>query len=78
MRGLRRKLEELERRVGVQRSNVIATWEDYGRALHAGTLEESEYTPAMEREIQRLYIQKVEELIRSKRVVPERFMIPRS
>jgi hypothetical protein len=64
---LRRRLERLESQLGQSRSNVVATWQDYGRALAHGWLSEATLTPAMDRAVRDLLEEKALAYIRSKR-----------
>ena len=64
---LRRRLERLESQVGLRRSNVVATWEDYGRALAHGWLSDAKLTPAMDRAVRDLLGERALAYIRSKR-----------
>ncbi len=64
---LRRRLERLESQVGRRQSNVVATWQDYGRALAQGWLSDATWTPSMDRAMRDLLEEKALAYIRSKR-----------
>ena len=64
---LRRRPERLESQLGQSRSNVVATWQDYGRALAQGWLSDATLTPAMDRAVRDLLEEKALAYIRSKR-----------
>jgi hypothetical protein len=63
---LRRRLERLESQLGQSRSNVVATWQDYGRALAQGWLSDATLTPAMDRAVRDLLEEKALAYIRSR------------
>jgi hypothetical protein len=63
---LRRRLERLESQLGLRRSNVVATWQDYGRARAQGWLSDATLTPAMSRAVRDLVEEKALAYIRSK------------
>jgi hypothetical protein len=66
MRGLRRRVAVLERKLGRDRPRQIATWREYGRAMAEGWLEEATLTPAMNEAVRSLLEQKLREYLRSR------------
>ena len=66
LRDLHRRLERLESQIGLRRSNVVATWLDYGRARAQGWLSDATLTPAMSRAVRDLLEEKALAYIRSK------------
>ncbi len=69
MRSLEGRVARLEERMGSDRSGVISSWDEYGRALAQGRLHEMRLTPEMAQAARAVLEQKLRELVRSQDAV---------